>query len=282
MGDRIDVAEATRAKHETAAVFDRGAATYDRTGVEFFGPMGRELVRRVGLRPGQQVLDVGCGRGAVLLPAAQAVGPTGGVVGIDLAPTMVDLTRADVATAGLAHVRVDVADAEDPPLPEATFDAVLAGLVVFLLPAPLDALRAYRRLLRPTGRIGVTTFAAHDPRFNDALTALARHLPPERRQPPNKGKPEHFATRESTGELLRRAGYHQVTIDDVPFESRFRDIDHFVAWAWSHGARAILERIPPDRLPAALADAAHALSPTGESLQLTTSVRFAIGSRAES
>ncbi|MFI7079328.1 class I SAM-dependent methyltransferase [Micromonospora sp. NPDC049903] len=271
---------ASRASHDTAAVFERSAATYDRVGVEFFGPMGRELVRRAGLRPGQQVLDVGCGRGAVLVPAAQAVGPTGGVVGIDLAPTMVDLTRAD--TAHLPHVRVEVGDAEDPALPEANFDAVLAGLVVFLLPAPLPALRAYRRLLRPGGRLGVTTFAAYDPRFTAALGTLARHLPPERRQPPATGREDDFATRESTGDLLRRAGYHQVTVHDVPFESRFRDSDHFVAWVWSHGARTILESIPPERLPAALADVADVLSPDGGSLRLTTTIRFALGTREDS
>nr|WP_236145713.1 class I SAM-dependent methyltransferase [Verrucosispora sp. SN26_14.1] len=279
MSNRIS---ASRASHDTAAVFDRSAATYDRVGVEFFGPMGRELVRRAGVRPGQQVLDVGCGRGAVLMPAAQAVGPDGDVVGIDLAPTMVDLTRADVATAGLPNVRVEVADAEDPPLPEATFDTVLAGLVVFMLPAPLPALRAYHRLLRPGGRLGVTTFAAYDPRFSEALGTLARHVPPERRQPPATGREDDFATRESTGDLLRRAGYHQVTVEDVPFESRFRDSDHFVAWVWSHGSRAILESIPPERLPAALADVADVLSPGGGSVRLTTTIRFALGTRADS
>ncbi|MFY1692932.1 class I SAM-dependent methyltransferase [Plantactinospora sp. WMMB782] len=260
-----------------AGVFDRGAPSYDRTGVDFFGPMGRELVRRAGLRPGERVLDVGCGRGAVLLPAADAVGPTGRIVGIDLAPTMVELTRADVAAAGLSQVRVEVADAEAPPLPEASFDAVLAGLVVFMLPAPLDALHAYRRLLRPGGRLGLTTFAAHDARFDEALRTLAQHLPEEHRRPPTAGQEPLFGTAESIAASLEAAGFQQVTIDEVPFESRFRDVDHWTAWAWSHGARALLERIPADRLPAALADAARVLAPAGGGLVLTTTVRFAFG-----
>ncbi len=118
----------------TVEVFEQAATSYDRTGVSFFGPFGAELVRRAGIRPGERVLDVGCGRGAVLFPAAQATGPTGQVTGIDLAPAMVALTAEEVTRAGLTHVDVRVGDAQQPDFPEGSFDAVLAGLVVFLLP----------------------------------------------------------------------------------------------------------------------------------------------------
>ncbi|MGI5215290.1 class I SAM-dependent methyltransferase [Plantactinospora sp. CA-290183] len=269
-------------KQEMAGVFDRGAPAYDRVGVEFFGPIGRELVRRAGLRPGQRVLDVGCGRGAVLFPAAEAVGPTGSAVGIDLAPTMVELTRADATEAGLTQVRVEVADAETPPLPPSSVDAVLAGLVVFLLPAPLDALRAYRRLLRPGGRLGLTTFAAQDPLFNDALRAMAQHLPENRRRPPTADQEKFFATPELTAALLEAAGFEEIVVDEATFQSRFRDIDHWMTWAWSHGARALLEQIPADRLPAALADATRVLTRSGEDIALTTTVRFTFGVAADS
>src|SRR4051794_13624397 len=72
-----------------AGVFDRAADAYDQVGVELFGPVGRRLVALSGVKPGWRVLDVGCGRGAVLLPLADAVGPAGEVVGVDLAPRMV-------------------------------------------------------------------------------------------------------------------------------------------------------------------------------------------------
>ncbi|MFG3689307.1 class I SAM-dependent methyltransferase [Micromonospora sp. NPDC047740] len=267
-------------KAAMAEMFDRGAATYDRVGVEFFGPMGRELVRRADLRPGQRVVDVGCGRGAVLLPAAAAVGPTGRAIGIDLAPRMVELTRAEARAAGLTQVQVEVADAEAPPLPETAWDAVLAGLVLFLLPAPLEALRAYRRLLRPGGRVGFTTFAAHDLRFTDALRVLAQHLPDGERQSPTAAQEGLFATPESTAALLETAGYRRVTVEEATFRSQFRDVEHWMTWAWSHGARALLERIPTERLPAALADASRVLTRVGEDLVLTTTVRFAFGVRA--
>ena len=76
-------------KAGVAGVFDRAAATYDQVGVEFFQPIGRFLVSRTDPQPAERVLDVGCGRGASAIPAAEAVGPTGSVLATDLAPSMV-------------------------------------------------------------------------------------------------------------------------------------------------------------------------------------------------
>src|SRR5689334_4965853 len=95
-------------KARIAGIFDRAAPTYDQTGVEFFGPPGRELVRLAGIAAGQRVLDLGCGRGNVLFPAAEAVGPTGEVIGVDFAPGM--LTATTRAAEDHPWVRVTAGD----------------------------------------------------------------------------------------------------------------------------------------------------------------------------
>ncbi|MFC6017741.1 class I SAM-dependent methyltransferase [Plantactinospora solaniradicis] len=271
--------EETRRKAALVGAFDRGAPTYDRLGVDFFGPPGTELVRRAGVRTGQRVVDVGCGRGAVLVPAARAVGVTGRVVGIDLAPTMVELTRAEVRAAGLSQVEVELGDAESPLLPAGEFDAVLGGFVVFLLPDPAAALRGYRRLLCRGGRIGITTFANQDPRFTEAMRRLAGHLPADRRQWPTSKQDALYATADLTAALLWEAGYRDVDVTEASFQSRFRDVEHWLAWVWSHGARSLLEQIPAQRLPVALAEVTPvvegARSVDGD-LLFTTTVRFAV------
>jgi len=256
-------------------VFDEAATSYDDVGVDFFTPMGAELVRHAGIRPGDRVLDVGCGRGAVLLPAAAAAGPTGQVIGIDLAPTMVALTRA--AVADLPTATVDVGDAQAPGYPPGSFDVVTAGLVVFFLPDPLAALAAYRKLLRPGGRLAFTTFAAYDPLYPRAMQAVAAHaVNPDRQLP----KHPAFASEESIRAAL--AAYSNVRITEFVQVSHFDEVGQWMDWVASHGGRQLLRRIPAERLPAAAADAAvvleEARTPDG-SLALTTKIRVIVADR---
>ncbi|GIJ79971.1 Methyltransferase domain-containing protein [Micromonospora phaseoli] len=266
-----------------AELFERAAPTYDRTGVSFFGPLGAELVRRADIRPGDRVLDVGCGRGAVLFPAAEATGPTGHVTGTDLAPAMVTLTAEDAARAGLTQVDVLVDDAQRPDFPPRSFDAVLAGLVVFLLPDPQQALRSYARLLRPAGRLAVSTFAAQDPAFDAAMAALAAHLPADQARPAPPDDP--FADETRIGATMAAAGLTVTEIGKHRIESRFRDVGHWTEWMWSHAGRALLGRVPAERLDAATADAARALdgarTPDG-GLCLRTTIRITVAMPATS
>jgi SAM-dependent methyltransferase len=114
-------------KERVTAAFDGLAARYDTERGGFFGPVSDLLVRAAGLRPGQAVLDVGCGAGACLFAAARAVGPDGHVTGIDLAAGMLARAAATAARLGLAQVGVEAGDAEDPAYPDGSFDVVLAS-----------------------------------------------------------------------------------------------------------------------------------------------------------
>ena len=109
------------------------------------GPVGRALVELTGVRPGDDVLDVGCGRGAVLFAAAEATGQTGSVLGFDLAAGMVERTRADAESRGLSTVRVEQRNAQEPDLPPAAFDVVVSSLVVFVCAAGHHHVRGPRR-----------------------------------------------------------------------------------------------------------------------------------------
>ncbi len=111
-------------KERVTAAFDGLAAGYDTEPGGFFGPVSDLLVQLAGLRPGQAVLEVGCGAGACLLAAAGAVGPAGHVTGIDLAAGMLARAAAAAARLGLGNVTVEPGDAEDPAYPGASFDVV--------------------------------------------------------------------------------------------------------------------------------------------------------------
>ncbi|MEE3922627.1 methyltransferase domain-containing protein [Micromonospora sp. BRA006-A] len=84
--------------------------------------------------------------------------------------------RAELADEGLTNAEVRVGDAATPGFAPARFDAVVAGLVMFMLPDPADAAARYRRLLRLGGRFAMTTFGADDPAFFHVTDAVVPYV----------------------------------------------------------------------------------------------------------
>ena len=226
-------------KASVAGVFDRAAATYDQVGVDIFQPIGRFLVSRTDPKPGERVLDVGCGRGASAIPAAEAVGPTGSVLATDLAPSMVEEVRR--AAGALPWLRAEVGDAEQPP--NGPFDIIQAGLVLFFLPSLDTALARYRDQLAGDGRLGFTWFGEPDARWKPVFDALAADLPegegPSTRTP-GQGP---FVSVATMHDHLAAQGWTDVTTETLLHEVRVRDADHWFEWTWSQGYRFVLEKL---------------------------------------
>ncbi len=233
-------------------VFDRAAPTYDAVGVEMFGPIAERLVDELDPQPGERVLDVGCGRGAVLLRAAARVGPTGSVTGVDLAAGMVAQARAAVRDAGV-DAEVRLADAEDPG--GGPYDVVASSLVLFFLPDPVAALRAWQRLLVDGGRVGVTTFGRYSESWAEMDGVFASYLPPGMRDARTVGRSGPFETDEGVAGLLGEAGFTDLRTAHTTVRVRFDDEDHWHAWTWSVGQRAMWEAVPEDQREAVRAEA---------------------------
>ena len=149
-------------KQKLADFFGRAAPTYDHVGPRFFSRFGRRLVEFARIPAGAHVLDVAAGRGAVLFPAAEAVGPQGQVVGIDLSPSMVEETSHEIEKRALSNVMVRQMDAEYLQFPGESFDFVLCGFAVFFFPQLDRALAEIRRVLRPQGCFGLSTWGQPD------------------------------------------------------------------------------------------------------------------------
>ncbi len=230
-------------RQQVSAVFDAAAPTYDRVGVEFFQPIAQGLVEQLSPVAGELVLDVGCGRGAVLLRVAAAVGESGAATGLDLAPEMVAAAAEEATRAGL-RVRVLVVDAQEPDLPAGSFDAVTASLVLFFLPDPAAALRAWRNLLVDGGRIAVSTFGPLSPWWDPVDQVFTPYLPPGLRDARTTGKEGPFATDEGVAQLLTDAGFTEVRTTGRKVPVRFDSVGQWHRWTMSTGQRFFWQLLP--------------------------------------
>jgi ubiquinone/menaquinone biosynthesis C-methylase UbiE len=269
---------------QVAAVFDQVAGTYDAAGVPWFTPIGEALVRELAPVPGERALDIGCGRGAALFPLAEAVGPSGHVTGIDLAPRMVAATAADARARGLTTVELTVMDASAPDLPGG-YSVLASSLVLFFLPDPAAALRAWLRLLVPGGRLGVATFGPRPPVWA-ALDALFQpYLPEDLLDARTSGTTGPFGSDEGMAELLREAGYDRVRTVGFELRTAFADAEHWHRWSLSHGQWALWQAVPAADRPQVRAAAAELLAAHQDAdgrIRLTQPVRLTLGHRPDS
>jgi SAM-dependent methyltransferase len=141
-----------------------------------FGEWAERLVAAAGVGPGQRVLDVACGTGAVARAAAERTGGEGSVVGLDL-------NEAMITVAG--RVRPDLewrqGDAAELPFRDASFDVVLCQAALMFLPDVEQALREMARVVKPEGTVGVQVWdrTQDQPSYGPLIEVVGRHAGPE-------------------------------------------------------------------------------------------------------
>jgi O-methyltransferase / aklanonic acid methyltransferase len=245
--------DAASYKAGVTEVFNQAAARYDQAGVEFFTPMGKRLVELVRPQSGGRLLDVGCGLGACVFPAAEAVGPNGKVVGIDIASAMVSEARREASRLGVNNVELLVMDAEKPEFEQTAFDAIIGSFSIIFLPDSFNALAKFRKLLAPGGRLGFTspvftpgTFPFLPPLFTEIITdEILKHVPDEWH--PHRLVDRLYRWLIDPGELARtltRAGFGEVVSQDEPVRMVANSGSDWVAWSHTQGMRLLWNNLP--------------------------------------
>ena len=221
-------------------VFTRSASSYER--IRYFPIFGQWLVDSAQIPAGARVLDVACGRGAVLFPAAQRVGPNGNVIGIDLAEGMARETQVEIQRRGLKQAEARQMDAEHLTFPDSSVDFVLCGFSLQFFPHLEQALSEFRRVLKPAGHIAVTTWAADDERWDwfDELRSAYGAVVKLGSQ--SLDKPEELQR------WFSQAGFTDIQITSKELDMVYLDEEEWWNVEWSISGRAGLEKLSPEVL----------------------------------
>ena len=168
------------AQQRAASTYNAAADFYDAAPLGFWDYFGRRTIERASLPIGSRVLDVCCGAGASALPAAEAVGQTGGVIGVDLAKELLELARAKAIQRRLRNIEFEIGDMLSLRFPVASFDAVVCVFGIFFVPDMSKAVSELWSRIRPGGKLAVTTWG---PNFcepaNDAFWCSIKNVRPE-------------------------------------------------------------------------------------------------------
>lgn len=236
-----------KTKRAMSDFYSKVSVTYGKTDHDFFSYFGRFGVDLLQIESGSRVLDIATGKGAMLFPAAAKVGALGSVTGIDIAPGMMEATGAEVKAFGIENVSLKLMDAEKLDFPDHAFDYISCGFAIFFFPNINTALREMLRVLKPTGRIVISTW------FKDPSSAFAgggwfwsligKYLDTT---PATTDDPE-FGTEEGMRKILIAAGISDLSFVIEEQVYHYQSKEEWWQELYTNGARMALERIPQER-----------------------------------
>jgi SAM-dependent methyltransferase len=182
---------------------------YDR----MFAPFAEMIIDAAAIRPGERVLDIGCGCGATTLAVARFLG-AGESVGIDLSGPMLERARADATAAGQTNARFLQADAQVAEFGGESFDAVISRFGIMFFADPIRAFANIRSATRNRGRLA---FVCWQPLIeNEWLLvpggAIAQHVPLPDLGSPNAPGMFAFADPDRIRGILTDAGWHDINV----------------------------------------------------------------------
>jgi arsenite methyltransferase len=242
------------------------ASTYDEVSVRQFNH-GKILIAELALKPGERVLDIGCGTGRLGAYVADLVAPQGEVLGVDPLPL-----RIDLAARKNPRFKASVGRAEDlSAFADASFDAAYANSVFHWVADKPKALREALRVLKSGGRFGVNSADADRLHQSAALVreaVLEEGL--ERTDAANAAGANYRVNAAELERLLKEAGFRDIRVTPHTFVDEVSGVDDVFAWSKSSSFGNFLSDLEPTQLAGVRAR----LSKKLEALRTTSGIKL--------
>lgn len=253
------------------------AERYDRVSDLQF-ESGRKLVDKMGIKKGDDVLDVGCGTGRLALHVSKIVQPSGQVVGIDPSPHRIRIADARLEGGAFKNVSFRIGYGEDLSAFSDTFDHVYYSSVFHWIEDKRSALSEAGRVLKPGGKVGITTV---DRDFRFTMKQIMEKLFTEK---PYSGqiKMEFEMIKLVNGKeleaLLEEAGFKDITINVVADKLLYSSPDELLEFMEASSFGNFLRYVPEGQRSEAIRDIKTELEKlrTGGMIELLSNIMYAI------
>lgn len=203
-------------------------------------------------RPGDRVLDIGCGFGDTTQRLAELVGPAGSALGVDVSAPFIETARKEADATGAANVAFHLADVQTLELPQ-EFDYAFSRMGIMFFANPVAALRNVRAALVPGGRFTAVVWRRKDDnewvrRAEEVVDDYLDH--PEQTEEPTCGPgPFSMANADTVTEQLKIAGFEEIALQrcDLPMKVG-KDLDQAVEFGMALGPAGEILRLWGDRV----------------------------------
>jgi len=185
-------------------------------------PIADLVIDRAKLKPGERVIDIGCGSGTTVIELAKRVGTGGSVFGSDISKQSVEKANERIAAAGLRQASVSVSDVSTYAFPDASFDLAFSRFGVMFFSDPTATFSRFRRAMVPNGRLAFAVFRTpKENPWGTAPVAAVRHLlPPLPQLGPEDPGQFAWADPERVRRILAGAGFQEISL--TPYDPVMR------------------------------------------------------------
>jgi len=201
-------------------------------------PLGLAAMDALAPQLGQTIVDIGCGAGQTVQQLASRVGPLGRVIGVDIAPRVLEVARS--RTAALGQVQLIQADAAALTLPDEMADGVYSRFGVMAFDDPVAAFANFRRITRHGGRLAFVCWRSLEENELDFVPLQAAGL-----DVPIDKTPFKFEQRDYLLDVLRSAGFAKIEIEAFDARVSSGNLDAMMAVLTKVGALGKLLRETP-------------------------------------